>query len=394
MTISTVKRHVTLNFVPNPLTGSAALFFWGPRQVGKTTFLREHFPDAHWYDLLDSEVRAELSIRPRSLRERLLAADAKPPHNVVVLDEIQKVPDLLDEVHWLLENTPWQLILCGSSARKLRRVASNLLGGRAVEHHLGPFTTHELGKAFDLDKALSTGTLPLPWFSPAPATILKSYVNAYLREEILDESLTRNIPAFARFLEVAALNNGQQLNYSTVARDCGVSAGTVRNYYQILRDTLLGYDLQPWRKSTKRRLVETAKHYLFDVGVARRLHPDWQAGVPTSSEYGRAFEHLLINEARLYLAYTHKEQRLYYWQTHSGKEVDLIMGAMQIACEFKSSRTPRHDDLRGLRVLKEDHPDTRCILVSRVAEARRTEDGIDIWPWQHFCQQLWSGQLI
>ncbi len=375
--------------VPNPATGAAAAFVWGPRQIGKTTLLKTRFADAMFYDLLDSAVSAELSLRPRTLREALLAI----PPGLTVLDEIQKVPQLLDEVHWLLENTAHQFILCGSSARKLRRVARNLLGGRAIEHHLYPLTTKELGERFDLTHALNVGLIPIHYFSPNPKPLLKSYVNAYLKEEVLDESLTRNVPAFVRFLELAALSNGEQLNYATIARDCGVSASTVRSYYQILRDTLLGYDLAPWRKSTKRRMVETAKHYFFDVGVAGQLHPEIQQIVPGSAEYGRAYEHLLINEVRAFLAYAHQDIPLRYWRTSSGLEVDLVIGNMAVACEFKSAAQLRHDHTKGLRALAQEHPNARTLLVYTGTQRQR-RDAVEVWPWQEFCAELWAGKLI
>ena len=356
------------------------------RRAGKTTLLRQVFPEARFYDLLDSELRAELSVTPRLLREQVLAS--RPP--VVVIDEVQKIPGLLEEVHWLLENTPTRFILCGSSARKLRRKAGNLLGGRAVEHHLLPMTTCELPD-LDLARYLNHGGLPIHYLADDPGPRLRSYVNTYIREEIIDESATRNVPAFSRFLQVVGLTHGRQLNYASVARETGVSPSTVRAYFQILDDTLLGYTLEPWRRAGRRRLVETAKYFLFDVGVARALTPEMPPAVEGSDLFGRAFEHFMLNEVRAWLAYSRRERTLTYWRTHSGFEVDLIGGDMDVALAFKSGRDVRDAGLRGLRALAEDQRPRRSIVVARVEERRRTEDGIEILPWREFCAELWAG---
>lgn len=310
-----------------------------------------------------------------------------------MIDEVQKIPELLEEVHWLLENTRTRFILCGSSARKLRRKARNLLGGRAVEHHLFPLTSHEVPD-LDLDKFLNHGGLPAHYLVPEPAPLLKAYVNAYIKEEIIDESVTRNIPAFARFLQVVGLTHGQQLNFANIARECGVSASTVRSYFQILKDTLLGFELEPWRKAGKRRLVETAKFYLFDIGVANFLHPEASRVTPGSDLYGRAFEHFLLNEVRAYLEYQKRDLPLTYWRTSSGYEVDLIAGDRILAAEFKAKREVRAEDLRGLRAFKEENRVKRAILVSREERKRTTEDEIEILPWRSFLVELWGGKMI
>lgn len=383
------KRSLELPWSPNPATGSAAAFLWGPRQSGKTTLLHQRFPDARFYDLLDTTLSAELSVTPKLLREQILAA--RPP--VVVVDEVQKVPALLEEVHWLLENTATRFVLCGSSARTLRRRARNLLGGRAVEHRLLPLTSREIPD-LDLDRYLHQGGLPAHYLVDDPEPRLKAYVNAYIREEIIDESATRNVPAFARFLQVVALTHAQQLNYANIARETGVSPSTVRNYFQILDDTLLGYTLEPWRKASRRRLVETAKYYLFDVGVARALHPEAAVVSEGSDLYGRAFEHFVLNEVRAFLAYRRDDRPLAFWRTHSGYEVDLIVGDLEIAVECKSGRQIRSADFQGLRALKSEHRVGRAIIVARTDDLRTTDDGIEILPWRTFCSMLWDGALI
>ena len=384
-----LQRSLTIPFSPNPMTGSAATFLWGPRQTGKTTLLRQRFPQARFYDLLDTDLQAELLLRPHRLREEVLAERPE----LVVVDEVQKAPRLLDEIHWLLENTATTFVLCGSSARKLRRGARDLLGGRAIDCALFPLTTDELGTV-DLDKLLNHGGLPAHYLSPDPSRLLKAYANNYLKEEIIDEAVTRNIPAFAHFLEIVGLTHGKQLNYTNTARESGVSASTVRSYYQILKDTLLGFELPPWRRKRKRRLVETAKFYLFDVGLANHLIPELRTISPGTDLYGRAFEHFLMNEVRAYLSYRGLDHTLSYWRTSTGHEVDLIVGDMLLACEFKASRDVRSKDLRGMRTLLEEHKPGRKILVSRDETRRQTADGIDLWPWQEFCARLWDDSLL
>jgi uncharacterized protein len=305
-----------------------AAFLWGPRKVGKTTLLHQQFPAAKFYDLLNTELKTRLLLRPSLLREELLAGKDK----LVVVDEVQKVPALLDEVHWCLENTPTKFILCSSSARKLRRGAANLLGGRAWRYELFPLTTHEVD-AYDLERILNHGLIPQHYRENKPERSLRGYVTDYLEQEIHAEALTRNVPAFAKFLEAVTATHGQLINYATIARDCGVSAKTVREYYQILEDTLLGHTLAPWRKSKKRRLIETAKFYLFDPGVVRALSGmrRIQAG---TEEFGRAFEHFLIEEIRAHLSYTEQYLPLSFWRTSTGLEVDLIIGDLVLQRDF------------------------------------------------------------
>ncbi len=386
---SKFERSLELSWVPNPLTGSAAVFLWGARQTGKTTFLHDRHPGARFYDLLDTSLSAELSVRPRLLREEVLAE--RP--GLVVIDEVQHVPPLLEEVHWLLENTAAHFILCGSSARKLRRRSRNLLGGRAVDFFMLPLTSHEIG-AVDLPRLLQYGALPAHYLVDDPAPLLKAYVHNYIKAEVIDESATRNIPAFSRFLQTAGLCNGQQINYANFARETGVSASTARNYFQILEDTLLGFTLEPWRRRQKRRLVETAKFYLFDVGVANQLHPESQIVAPGSDRFGRAFEHFVLNELRAYLSYERLDFPLSYWRTSSGFEVDIIVGDMELAIECKSNRETRTADLKGLRALSEENKTRRKLVVSRDRKRRTTDDGIEIVPWHEFCEELWGGGVF
>ena len=364
-----------------------AAFLWGPRKVGKTTLLRQQFPSAKFYDLLNTELKTQLLLRPARLREEVLANH--PP--LVIVDEVQKVPALLDEVHWCLENTVTKFILCGSSARKLRHGAANLLGGRAWRYELFPLTTSELG-AYNLDRILNHGLIPQHYAEERPERSLRSYVLDYLEQEIQAEALTRNVPAFAKFLEAVTATHGQLINYATIARDCGVSAKTVREYYQILEDTLLGHPLEPWRKRKKRRLIETAKFYLFDLGIVRALS-GMRRIQPGTEEYGRAFEHFLIEEVRAYLSYRERFLPLSYWRTSTGFEVDLIVGDLDLAIEMKAVPTVDERHTKGLRALCEEQRVRQTLVVSLDAAPRQLEGRIMVYPWEVFCQKLWAGDL-
>lgn len=381
-------RLLQIKIPRNPVKGSGAAFLWGPRGTGKTTYLKQKFPQARYYDLLESNTVSRLALHPHLLREEILA---QKPHRVII-DEVQKVPGLLDEVHWLLENTATHFVLCGSSARKLKREAKNLLGGRAVAYKLFPLVTAEI-KNFELNKALQSGTVPRNYLASDPRPLLTAYVDNYLKEEIVDEALTRNIPAFAEFLHVVALTHGQLLNYANVAREVGVSPSTVRDYFQILEDTLIGHTLEPWKKKQDRRLIETAKFFLFDAGVAISLHPEVRQVVEGTDIYGNAFEHFFIEEVRAYLAYRERDDPITFWRTTSGYEVDLVIGPMVVALEFKSAKKITTNHLKGLRALKEEHKVRRAILVSQAETHRKTTDGIEMMHWKQFCEELWGNQI-
>ncbi len=369
-------------------------FLWGARQTGKSTLLKETFTAAMYYDLLHSDVYRRLLSQPSLLREEVLAhasaaADSRP---VVVIDEVQKVPDLLDEVHWMIENTACRFVLCGSSARKLRRGHANLLGGRAIRYELLPLTRREIPD-FDLAHALVTGLLPRHYDSPDPTRLLQAYVADYLREEIAAEALTRNVPAFSRFLDTVGLTNGSVVNYQSVASDCAISAPTVREYYQILQDTLVGFEMPAFRRTGKRRVVSAPKWYLFDVGVAGYLARRGKV-VPGSTEYGKAFEHFILMELRAHSIYSGLHYPIRYWRTSSGFEVDAVLGDASVIVEIKSSETITYRDLKGIRAFREEHHAGRAVVVSSVPAPRRTDDGIDILPWQDFLTRLNAGQII
>ncbi len=308
------------------------------------------------------------------------------------MKEVQKVPDLLDEIHWLIENTRLRFLLCGSSARKLERGRGNLLGGRAVRFDLHPLVSAEIPD-LDLETALSDGLLPPHYAAHNAKRRLAAYVGDYLKEEIVAEALTRNIAQFSRFLEIAALSNGEVVQYANVARECGVSAPTVRAYYQILEDTLLGRFVPAFQKRPKRRVVAAPRFYLFDVGVVGSL--THRGPVRAGSElFGRALEHFLYMELAAHSAYSGLGYPICYWRTSSQLEVDFVLGDCQLALEVKATSRAETQHLRGLRAIGEEYRFRRRILVSCDPRRRVAEGGIEIVPWRDFLAELWSGELV
>ena len=358
-------------------------FLFGPRQTGKTSLIRHSLAEYRVYNLLDSETYLKLSRTPVRLRE-----ECRPQDKIVIIDEIQKLPSLLDEVHFLIEEKGVHFLLTGSGARKLRRGGVNLLGGRAWTRHLQPLTSAELGEKFDLVKALNHGLLPSIYFSSSPEDDLQAYVGTYLREEIAAEALTRNIPAFSRFLEIAALCNGQLLNYAKISNDAQVARSTVQEYFQILKDTLIAYELTPWKRSFKRKPLSTSKLYFFDCGIARYLQKRSSVR-PGSPEFGELFETFIFHELAAYCDY-HGTLALNYWRSKSGFEVDFILDS-KTAIEIKATKTVSAQDLKGLKMLKEEGHLQKYVLVCMEKEPRSV-DGIEILPVDIFLKKLWSGK--
>lgn len=359
-------------------------FLWGPRRTGKTYWIRNHFskPSDWILDLLKTDDFAEYAARPALLRERWAGGRT-------IIDEVQKVPALLDEVHWLIEHKNASFLLTGSSARKLRRGHANLLAGRARRYELGPLSYFET-EGFQLDAALRTGLLPPHFLSEEPEADLRAYVADYLKEEIAAEAVTRNLPAFAEFLRVAALTNAELLSYTNVARETGTSAKVVKTYFEILEDTLLGSRLNPWTRSKDRRLIRTPKFFFFDVGVANSLAG--RRPVPGNLDFGKSFEHYIFMEIMNYRRYFEPEMEVSYWRTASGYEVDFILGDMLAAVEVKGKDRVHEGDLRGLVALGEEHADCRR-LVASLERRPRNVGGIAILPWRSFLEELFAGRL-
>jgi predicted AAA+ superfamily ATPase len=362
-------------------TGSA--FLLGPRQVGKSTLLRQSFPECSVINLLKSEEYLSLSNDPSRLRG--IAERGK----LTIIDEIQRLPDLLNEVHYLIEECGARFLLTGSSARKLRKGGVNLLGGRARTYRLHPLSLFELGDDFNVDKALQIGMLPAAWTSEDPNTLLTSYVTDYLEQEIISEAAVRNVAAFRRFLSFAALISSKQLNYTKLSSDAQVKPTTLREHVDILIDSLIASRVTPWQRGSKRKVVASEKLYFFDTGVTRTLQ-ERSMYAPNTAEYGEAFESLLYHELRCYSEYVSKEA-ISYWRTSTNIEVDFILGD-RLAIEAKASRSISDSDLRGLRAIASEGSFKARIVVCQEPHERRSEDGILIMPLTIFVRRLWAGE--
>jgi len=376
------------------LPSETSCFLWGPRQTGKSTLLRERFPAAKRYDLLLSEEYRRLVHQPSIIREECLALlkRGELKDQPIIVDEVQKVPDLLDEIHWLIENRGLRFILCGSSARKLKRGHGNLLGGRAVRYELYPLVFPEVPD-FSLEMAMNDGLLPPHYGSPISRKRLEAYVGDYLKEEITAEAVTRNIPSFSRFLEIAALANGGIIQFSNIARECGVSSPTVKSYYQILEDTLIGRFVPAFQKRPKRRVILAPRFYFFDVGVVGFLTR--RGRIEQGSElFGRAFEHFLFMELSAHASYSGLHYPISYWRTASQIEVDFILGDHEIALEIKGTASAQPHHFRGLTAFGDEYKTRRRILVTCDPKPRLFESKIEILPWKVFLEDLWAEKII
>ncbi|MBI4803007.1 MAG: ATP-binding protein [Elusimicrobia bacterium] len=370
------------------LSKTETCFLFGPRQTGKSTLLKKLFPESKYYDLLLSEEFERFSKRPNLLREELLAAPPKAP---VLIDEIQLVPALLNEVQWLIANKSIRFILCGSSARKLRRAGANLLGGRAVHYELFPLVSSEI-QEFDLHKALNNGLLPRHYSAARAGKLIHAYIGDYLKEEISAEAVSRNVPVFSRFLEAAAFSNGEMVNYNNIASDCGVSGPTIKNYFQILSDTLLGRFVPSFRKKPKRRVILAPKFYFFDLSLPNFLLKRTEV-VPGNEVFGKAIEHFIFQEIKAHSHYSGLEYETAYWRTASQLEVDFVLGGGEVALEIKGVKEVLPGHLKGLKAFGEEYSTRRRIAVS-LDTSPRLVDGIEILPWKIFLEKLWSEEII
>lgn len=365
-----------------------SVFLWGARQVGKTTWLNAKYPACRTYDLLRPSEFERLLRRPEILSEEL---EGFGENDTVIIDEIQKLPQLLDEVHSLIQRKNIRFILSGSSARKLKRLGINLLGGRATREQMFPFVSAEIPD-FDLIRAVNNGMIPRHYMVENPKERLRGYVGIYLNEEIRQEALTRNLQSFSRFLEVAAQCDGEMLVYKNIAQDCGIDYRTVKEYFTILEDTLLGYLIPGFTSSRKRRAIAAPKFYLFDVGLANYLTHRGTLR-PGSDDFGHAFEHFIIQEIIAYLGYNHIDEPLTYWRTSGGYEVDAIIGEGRIAIEIKSTEEAKSRHTHGLKAFSEDFPEARLIIVS-LDKYRRKMNGVDVIPATEFLRDLWQGDIV
>ncbi len=384
------------------LVARRSVLLLGPRQTGKSTLVHQAIPDALTLDLLDSALYRQLSARPERLADLVRAQVPAPDgRRRIAIDEVQKIPQLLDEVHRLLSTDPTlRFVLTGSSARRLKVAGTNLLGGRATRLVLHPLVSAERktdpAHPVDFDTALRWGGLPAILRSPDPRADLLDYVGLYLQEEVRAEGLSRSMQAFTRFLEVAAATNAEQVVYARVAQDAEVPARTVRDYFDVLEDTLIGHSLPAFRGTTARKAVATAKFYFFDVGVAHALAGRGSLA-PATREYGQALEHTVCIELLAALDYQRFDGRLTFWRSLSQLEVDFVVeraGRALMALEVKSTRQVENRDLKGLRALREEFPGLPCLVVAQESLPRRTEDGIDILPIQTFLDRLWRGEIL
>lgn len=367
-------------------------FLWGARKTGKSTYLKEKFPGSLVFDFLKSDLFIEFSKNHSLLREQLLAQSKAVLRHPVILDEVQKIPQILDEVHWLIENKGLQFILCGSSARKLKRGQANLLGGRAWRYEMFPLTTIETGSV-DLLRALNHGLIPAHYLQNNYKRSLKAYVRDYLKEEVFNEGLTRNIPAFSRFFDAMGYSHGELTNYSNIARECGVDSKTVKEYYQILIDTLLGRMVEPFKRRKNRQTISKAsKFYLFDVGVAgaitnREIHEE------KGELFGKAFEHFILMQIAAHSSYNELDYEINFWRTKSGMEVDFILGKGEIAIEVKGSSRVDNRDLKSLSAFIEEYSPRKAFVVCN-EKAKRVHGQITVIPWRMFLDDLWEGKVI
>lgn len=367
-------------------------FLWGARKTGKSTYLKKNFPQSLVFDFLKTDLALEFTKRPALLRERILAKDASLLKHPIILDEVQKVPGIMDEVHWLIENKGLSFILCGSSARKLKRGKANLLGGRAWRYELFPLVSAEL-EDIDLLRALNHGMIPDHYLRNTYQKSLQGYVQDYLKEEVFNEGLTRNIPAFARFFDAVGYSHGELINFSNIARDSGVDAKTIKEYYQILVDTLLGRMVEPFKKRQSRRvIVKTPKFYLFDVGVAGAITKRRISEMKGES-FGRALEHFIFMEIVAHSSYSELNYDINYWRTKSGTEVDFILGGGEVAVEIKGQSRVDNRALRPISAFMDEYRPKKALVVCNESE-ERVVGGIKILPWQRFLEELWEGVLF
>jgi len=373
---------------PTEVVRKSSFFLFGPRGTGKSLLLRKKMNKSCFtINLLDSTLYFKLQAHPSLLKEMILEKGSK----IVIIDEVQRLPELLNIVHLLIEENSIRFILTGSSARKLMRGGANLLAGRALRRDLFPLTWQEISK-FDLNKYLRFGGLPMSYFNVEPDDYLDVYVNTYLKEEIQAEGIVKKLPAFSQFLEMAATTSGELLNFTSISNETGVSSKTIKEYYTILEETLLGFMVTPWIEAKQRKPIQTAKFYFFDTGVKNTL-----SGTRNFTEktdlWGKAFEHFIAMELRAYLSYKLKNKyALQFFRTTSQFEVDFIIGNI-LAIEVKTTDRLRNENFKGLRALREENKIKDFYLIS-LDKNEIQREGIHCLFWQNFLGKLWEGKII
>ncbi len=387
--MSKFERILNIN-----LPKKQSAFLWGARKTGKSTYLKTNFPNAIYYDLLKTDLYLRLIQSPNILREELLARE--DDNSLVIVDEVQKVPQLMDEIQWLIDNTNFKFILCGSSARKLKRQAANMLGGRAWRYNFFPLVFPEIPN-FDLLKIFNNGTLPSHYSISNAKKSLHAYLVDYISLEIQSEGLVRNLPAFTRFLDALRFSHGELINYSNIARQASIDAKTVKEYFHILEDTLLGYFLLPYRKKVSRQIIsETPKFYLFDVGVANSLMKK-QINELSGIDAGKSLEQYIFLELTAYKSLTELDKEITYWRTKDGLEVDFIIGDADMALEVKISSNLSNSELKGMKAFIDEHKPKKAIVVTleKIKRAIPYKDSkIILMPIQEFLEKLWAGKIF
>lgn len=385
--MSTFVRRLHFSLPP----GQSA-FLWGARKTGKSTWLHQRFPTSVYYDFLKTDVMLALAANPSLLREQLLAKDIATLKEPIILDEVQKVPQVLDEIQGLIEGHGLRFVLCGSSARKLKRGQANLLGGRAWRFEMHPLVSAEI-PGFNLLQALNRGLIPAHYSEEKFHRSLRAYVQDYLKEEVFAEGLTRNVGAFSRFFDAVGFSHGELINYSNIARDCGVDSKTVKEYYQILVDTLLGYFVEPFKRRQSRQVIgKASKFYLFDVGVAGAL-TQRRIPLPKGEQFGRAFEHFILMELVAYRSYKELGYPINFWRTKSGLEVDFVLSGGEVAVEVKGDTRISKRDLHALDSFTTEFKPKHALLVCTEKE-ERIVGAVRIIPWRIFLDRLWSGSYL
>ncbi|MCB0660531.1 MAG: ATP-binding protein [Saprospiraceae bacterium] len=363
-------------------------FLWGARQTGKSTFLRKNYSESLYIDLLLSQEFRRYLDNPEQFRQRCIANHHNRP---IIIDEIQKLPELLNEIHWMIENEGIRFIMSGSSPRKILRKNLNLLGGRAIRSELYPLTFSEIPD-FDIIKAFNNGLLPRMYDSSHATVLLDAYIGSYLEDEIIAETKIRNVEVFSRFLTKAAFANGEFLNFTNIAQDCGVASSTIKEYYNILEETMIGSFVPSFQKRPKRRVVLSPKFYFFDVGVAnhllKRKNIEWG-----TTDVGHSFEHFIYMELRAYAQYSGKKFPINYWHTTSQLEVDFVLGDHECAIEVKATDNVQNKHFKGLLAFSEEYNNVKKMIVSNDPFVRKYND-IMIYPWKDFLEKLWSHEII